>query len=45
MPTASAKGVREYLKLKGVTKAKGFQRIRAEEWLDRELKRIPISEE
>lgn len=44
MPTASAKGVREYLELKGVTEARGFQKVRTKEWLDEKLEKMPFSD-
>lgn len=44
MPTASARGVRTYVHLKGQNKAKKFQKIQAEKWLDKNLKNMPLSD-
>lgn len=45
MPNASARGVKTYLRLKGLTKAKEFQKIRTEEWLNKNLRTVAFSED
>lgn len=44
MPTASAKGFKNYRKLKGRKKAKDFQKLKALDWLGQELKSMPMSD-
>ncbi len=44
MPNASAKGFKNYRKLKGRRKAKDFQKIKVEDWLNRELKSMPMAD-
>lgn len=44
MPTASAKGFRNYRKLKGRRKAKDFQKLQVEDWLDHEIDEMPLSD-
>ncbi len=44
MPNASAKGFKNYRKLKGIKKAKDFQKLKVEDWLSQELRKMPMSD-
>lgn len=44
MPNASAQGLKRYLRLKGGHKAKEFQKVNVEEWLEKTLKKVPLSD-
>lgn len=44
MPTASARGVKAYIRLKGRAKAKEFQKINMEDWLSKNVKGMFSSE-
>lgn len=44
MPTASARGVETYIRLGGRCRALDFQKIKIEEWLDKNLKDVPLSD-
>lgn len=44
MPNATARGVKRYLQLKGGRKAKEFQKITVETWLEDNLESIPFSD-
>lgn len=44
MPTASARGFKAYVQLKGRVKARGFQKLQTEKWLHDNLKSIPLSD-
>lgn len=44
MPNASAEGFKNYRKLKGRRKAKDFQKIKVEDWLNQELKSMPMAD-
>lgn len=44
MPNASARGFKTYIRLKGQNKAKEFQKLRVEEWLDDNLNFMPLSD-
>lgn len=40
MPSATARGVRRYIRFKGQSKAKDFQQILTEEWLEDNLRSV-----
>ncbi len=44
MPCASAKGFKDYRKLKGQRKAKDFQKIKVQDWLSQEIESMPMSD-
>ncbi len=44
MPTASVKGFKNYRKLKDKSKAKDFQKVKVENWLNHNLQNVPLSD-
>lgn len=44
MPNATAQGLQNYLRLKGGKKAKEFQKIQVKDWLNDNLKNVPLED-
>lgn len=43
MPTATARAVKRYIRLKGKSVAKEFQKLQTEEWLSENVKQVSFS--